>query len=366
MTGQSLHPLNISPPLSFYQGEKPYIAQNSSPYNLESAVAHWDGLKVRQGLRTETHPTMTPSSLACIICKSDDMHLHFYPPNIFHGITYSYYRCGACGSLTISPKPEKEALNQMYNQDFHPYLKDFDLSKVTDPSNHKKLTIQRLQFDFLKELLVKGQNKSLLDFGCGGGIFIAYARSLGFDAVGIEYDEEFTSHVREVTKLPVYSMEEGDLLFQGKTFDIIHFGHVLEHLDDPYTVFEQLKKYAHADTLFVVDGPAEVNRCLSRFTIDFFSRIRKRSHNDNPPYHISFTNYDSQLLFFKNMDLETVKYKMVEQYWPLPDSFQWKSLSSVLMHCLALLSIFISSFIPKYGNVFHYVGRMSPKTGPKS
>ena len=43
----------------------------------------------------------------CIICRSRDVRLHYYPPNLFNGKAFRYYRCRRCGSLSICPLPDE-------------------------------------------------------------------------------------------------------------------------------------------------------------------------------------------------------------------------------------------------------------------
>ena len=286
------------------------------------------------------------------------MKLHFYPPNKFNNVTYNYYKCLQCNSLSIFPFPDKASLKLMYNEDFHPYIDNFNKTEIATINNYRKNTSQRIQLDFIKELKQKTSGKKMLDFGCGGGIYMAVAETLGFETTGIEFDSDFTSYIRQKTKMNIFSFSEFEQQFTNQTFDIIHFGHNLEHLENPYAIFEQLKKYTHANTLYVVDGPIENNNCLSRKIIDFVSILQKRKFNTNPPYHLSFTNYESQYLFFKKLNMKTLKYVAKEQYWPLPEKMEWEKPASIIKHLIARLSVFFSNIFKKQGNVFHYVGQL--------
>lgn len=293
----------------------------------------------------------------CILCKSENMKLHFYPPNKFNNVTYNYYKCSECDSLSIYPFPDKASLKLMYNEDFHPYIDNFDTKEIGKIENYKKHTSQRYQLDFLKDINTFTTGKKLLDFGCGGGIYMVAAQNLGYDPTGIEFDSEFTNQIRKKTTMKIFSLDEFEQQFNTHLFDIIHFGHNLEHLENPYEIFETLKKYTHKDTIYIIDGPLENNLCLSRKVIDLISKIKKRSSNTIPPYHLSFTNYDSQLLFFDKLHLTQLKYIAKEQYWPLPDKFDWKRPSSAIKHLLARISIFLSGLSTKQGNIFHFVGK---------
>lgn len=57
------------------------------------------------------------------------------------------------------------------------------------------------------------------------------------------------------------------------------------------------------------------------------------------------------------MGLQTEKYSIVEQYFPLPSSFK-KSIGGSLSFLIATCSILVSMMIPTFGNVFHYRGKL--------
>ena len=78
---------------------------------------------------------------------------------------------------------------------------------------------------------------SLLDVGCGGGSFLALARTCGWDAVGLEPDPTAAAHAAQLG----LTVHVGDIeYFDGKKelFDVITLNHVIEHVDDPIKVLE--------------------------------------------------------------------------------------------------------------------------------
>ncbi len=294
----------------------------------------------------------------CIICDGKDMKLHFYPPNRFNNKEFNYYKCGKCSSLSIFPIPETGDFNQIYGVNDHSYLLDLSENQSLEfEFGYNKFDHQKLQIDFLKEALPLFKGKKLLDYACGSGFYMAYAIKIGLEPVGIEYSEDFVSLLRKKTKLNIYSLNEFREKYMNEKFDIIHLGHILEHMTNPRQFFNELKKSAHNNTLFIVDGPLENNTCLSRLVINMGAKLKKRKYNGYAPQHLSFTNYDSQLLFFNRLGMKKLKYKVVEQYWPLPDKPDWYSISSVFRHILGRCSIFLSGFFKKQGNVFHYIGK---------
>ena len=294
----------------------------------------------------------------CIVCQSQNMKLHFYPPNRFNGKVFSYYNCLECGSLSIFPLPTENDFKQIYGENDHSYLNDLDEDeKLNTVVGYPKFTYHKYQLDFFKGAMPLLKGKKLLDYACGSGFYMAYAKKLGFDPIGIEYSNDFAKLLRQKTNLEIYGFKSFKEEFQHQQFDIIHLGHVLEHLTNPKQLFSELKPFIHNDTIFIIDGPLENNACLSRFVINLGSKIKKRSFNEYEPQHLSFTNYHSQLHFFEALNLKPIKYKVVEQYWPLPEKPNLSSPSETARYLLARSSITISSLFEKQGNVFHYIGK---------
>lgn len=69
--------------------------------------------------------------------------------------------------------------------------------------------------------------KTLTDYGCGSGHFVRYAREHGVQAEG--YDP--------------YSEEFGDASVLDRRYDFVTTQDVLEHVDDPRALLDDLKNY---------------------------------------------------------------------------------------------------------------------------
>lgn len=72
----------------------------------------------------------------------------------------------------------------------------------------------------------------LLDIGCGDGRSVAWLRSLGWDAEGIDFDEAAVAAAR-AQGLPVRQGDLRSLAFQPGSFDAVTVSHVIEHVHDP-------------------------------------------------------------------------------------------------------------------------------------
>jgi SAM-dependent methyltransferase len=93
-------------------------------------------------------------------------------------------------------------------------------------------------------------NKTLLDFGCGNGGFLARAGRVAALAMGIEPDLSLGPHFHQ-KKLTVYP--DPDEIDQ--TFDIITLFHVLEHLPDPVNILRRLAGMLRPEGSIIIEVP---------------------------------------------------------------------------------------------------------------
>ena len=302
---------------------------------------------------------MSKKADQCIICSSKNIAPAMYLPNKFNDKLFHYLKCNDCRTIFIDPMPTENDLNLMYSGTNDHYYLD-EVEHFTPNTSYEKYHYRWHQlndFNSSKNLL---KGKTFLDVGCGNGFYLYNAIQNGFEGKGIEFDSKFAEILRKKTDLEVYTVDEIEAT--GEKFDIIHVGHMLEHLTDPVGYMKRILGLAHKDTMFIVDGPVESNACLSRTVVDFFAtrnyKKKAKEYNEYDPQHLTFTNYDSQLIFFENLGLEKVKYTIAEQPWPLSNKFESKSPRAIFTGIVSKLSIALSNINMKQGNVFHYIGKL--------
>ena len=292
----------------------------------------------------------------CRICGSNNLLRTYYPDIHFNNKVFKYYKCNNCKTYNVFPSPDESDFILMYGETDHTYLRQIQ-DKIQYDFNYPYGNHQGYQIKFLKKNEAHLKSKLLLDYACGSGFYMKFAESLGAEAVGIEFDENFVKILKEKTDLNIYSFEQFKKEYDNIKFDFIHLGHVLEHLVNPYKTVRQLIEFANEDTIFLIDGPLERNFCFSRVYINFGSYIKRKKYNEFPPQHLTLTTAKSQLLFFNKVGLVKDKYFIVEQFFSLPSKLS-KSLGSIVSYFVSNFSIFISLIIPSFGNVFHFRGKI--------
>lgn len=287
----------------------------------------------------------------CINCNGK-LKKYFYPDIYFNNKFFKYFECINCKSIQLNPLPGEDEFKLMYGLNDHTYLKNELKINYNQESNKKNH--QNIQLFFFDKFKYYEGRKTLLDYGCGSGFYMNHAQKMGVECTGIEFNEEFTSILQNKTQMNITTLNKiGD-----KKFDIIHIGHVLEHLTNPIETLETLKNYAHSNTIFIIDGPLENNFCLSRLIIKLGSYIKQKKFINIAPQHITLNNYKSQLIVFNSVNFKTINYEISEVNFPLPEKLELKNPIKASLFFLALFSKFVSKLNTNWGNIFHYAGKL--------
>jgi 2-polyprenyl-3-methyl-5-hydroxy-6-metoxy-1,4-benzoquinol methylase len=100
-------------------------------------------------------------------------------------------------------------------------------------------------------------NKSVLDFGCGGGVIFGYLNAYDCEITGC--DNRYASFNRElVKKLDIRAVIYEDLTeIRNRKFDYVFALDVLEHVDDVASIIDRFYELSHDKTIVILSGPTE-------------------------------------------------------------------------------------------------------------
>ncbi len=182
---------------------------------------------------------------------------------------YKLYYCSKCGLQWWEPlKIETKFYEEEGETSYELIHKG-----VRDLQNWHKPFLKKFPFR-------KGR---LLDIGCGDGVFIFYAKNLGFEVWGIDLDKKSIKVAKERYKLKnVYAMSLEEFVEFAKEkslkFDVITFFEVLEHQDKPQEFIQNVKKLLKPEGY--IAGTVPNREC-------FFIKLYrgKLEKTDFPPHH---------------------------------------------------------------------------------
>ncbi|MEA2653880.1 MAG: hypothetical protein QOI37_1107 [Chloroflexota bacterium] len=103
---------------------------------------------------------------------------------------------------------------------------------------------------------VGGQHQRILDVGCGAGSNAPWYRRHGArEIVGIEVDAQSAEHAATRFDRVVMEPVETAISQLDGPFDLIVCADVLEHLVDPWTVVDELRRLSGPSTILAVSMP---------------------------------------------------------------------------------------------------------------
>ncbi len=212
--------------------------------------------------------------------------------------------CISCGLVYLS---SKDHIDETFYQD----------SKMS-----KELSVQtwlrqthgddKRRLELVREMIT---DKNVLDFGSGIGGFLSLAKEHASYVCGIELDKRVTAHYVDIG---VKLVDDIGLL-QDDFFDVITAFHVVEHLDDPVVILQQLLTKLKRGGRMIVEVPNSNDALLTLYRSKHFMNFTYWS-----PHLFLFNGETIKRLFEKINDckLEFVKY--IQRY-PLSNHLYWLS-----------------------------------------
>lgn len=182
---------------------------------------------------------------------------------------FTVWRCLNCGSLH-----SKEAVDLNYYYKHYP-VKNHTMNYATRKSYRNRLRLLR------KHGFKKGH--TILDFGCGQGLFVSFLLQCGYNASG--YDS--------------YVEEYSDRKVVNNVYDAVTSYDVIEHDNQPVEFFEQLVRCLKQGGLLAIGTP-------SADKIDL-SNPKKFSMELHQPYHRHILSEEALLKLGVHAGLDIVK-----------------------------------------------------------
>lgn len=147
---------------------------------------------------------------------------------------------------------------------------------------------------------------SLLDIGCGRGLFLDIMKKEGWRVAGVEFNKETASYANKVYEINVMT-PQAMMTLPDESFDVITIFHVLEHMPDPAAVLRTCVKLLKKHGLLVIAVPNMASLQASLGKSNWF-------HLDIPYHLYHFTLNGLQRLLLENsMKIEKVHQFDVEQ-----------------------------------------------------
>ncbi|SMC31900.1 class I SAM-dependent methyltransferase [Moheibacter sediminis] len=249
------------------------------------------------------------------------------------------------GFLETYPQP-LENLNKYYES--KDYISHSDSNKSISDKTYQLIKVINIRHKFSMLGNIK-KGAKILDYGCGTGDFLAFAKSKDLDVLGVEPNES----AREITQKKVgkNSVLNSDLKDISETFDIITLWHVLEHIPNLYEFIEELKKHLNPNGEILIAVPNHLS-----FDAKFY---KKHWAAYDVPRHLWHFSPKSMDMLFNNFGM-----KIEKRYALWFDSFYVSLLSEKYKKtefgffravAIALISNLIGIFTGNFSSVVYKI-----------
>lgn len=166
----------------------------------------------------------------CMVCGSSD----FSPFLTCQDYTVSQEKfaitsCNACGFKFTNPRPEDAALGAYYKSENYISHTNTRKGLVNQLYHLVRTRTLRKKLVLVRSYVSRG---TILDYGCGTGMFLSVCKQAGWETFGMEPDDQ-ARQIASESNLNLFSDKDRiNTYITDKKFDVITLWHVLEHVTD--------------------------------------------------------------------------------------------------------------------------------------
>ena len=189
-----------------------------------------------------------PVAPVCNACGSSSFNVVF-GENVAQ--IHQIVACVNCGLMYAFPLPRRNADIYAAKQ---PHLPPLTKDDSTVYHSLYKLPDYKGISTELQKYVPKGR---ILDVGCYIGTFLCFLREQGWDITGVELDSRAVRFAQEEFGLTILNeaLESLDTIEHHDTFDAITMLHLIEHLDDPASLLDVVRRLLKPGGVVAIETP---------------------------------------------------------------------------------------------------------------
>ncbi len=236
------------------------------------------------------------------------------------------FQCMECGLVFLDDKNIDESYykqNKMLDETFFQITKRSNGGSLEENiksfENDWKIQAEK-RFEMLKNKLV---GKDVLDFGSGHGAFLIKAKEYAKSVTGLEIEEQ-VGLIYEKHNIPLE--RNLDLLVEkyknnnisNEPFDIITAFHVIEHLQDPIYILNELSKLLRNKGKIIIEVPNGNDALFTFYNNKAYQKFQYIM------VHLFYFTPNSLELLAKKANLKVDFIKCIQR-WPISNTLYWLS-----------------------------------------
>lgn len=159
--------------------------------------------------------------------------------------------CSQCGCGVTSPRPDE--IGPYYESPAYTSHQDQSAGFFGTVYGWARTLAARQKLGLIRQS-AKVRKGSLLDYGCGVGVFTARAERAGWSVSGIELSDAARSKANEKLRSGGVVKSRAELN-EATTYDVVTLFHVLEHLDDPADTLRWIRAKLNSGGALIIAVP---------------------------------------------------------------------------------------------------------------
>lgn len=163
---------------------------------------------------------------------------------------FSYSHCGHCNVCFQQTRPTEDTIGFFYRGDYGPYSRK-EQRRPPSQQLHKRLLKLSMMLTGEKRERARikaayahhlaGHGRTLLDFGCGGGLLLDDLKAkFGCETIGMDFDKSLVAAAAAQGHRAYLESPEGWAQIPDGSANIVTMNHVLEHLYQPRAILQQI------------------------------------------------------------------------------------------------------------------------------
>lgn len=164
--------------------------------------------------------------------------------------------CNQCGFKFTNPRPHDAELGKYYKAES--YISHTNTKKgLVNRMYHvvRSITLKR-KLKLVESYVSRG---TILDYGCGTGMFLAQCKAAGWETFGMEPDDDARKIASEQNLNLFSDKDKMKTYITDKKFHAITLWHVLEHVTDMEETLAFFKSRLEADGVLIIAVPNHVS-----------------------------------------------------------------------------------------------------------
>ncbi len=244
-------------------------------------------------------------------------------------------RCQACGLVCVGNPPDDEQRAKLYSFEsgYHQELGDDAVSIAF----HREEARRNLAV-----LARHARPARLLDIGCSSGLFLAAARTAGWQVRGLEYSPDSARMAREQHGLDVVTGELSADTFAPGSFDVVTMWDVVEHLPDPARTLELAAPLLAPGGLLVLKTP-NIDGIYPQASLAVAGKLGFWGHPEPPGHLYQFSQSTlSRMVERAGFGVSAVHHQRIPIAYSFGDLRGWFRSAKWLAYCVAFAPLAIA------------------------